>query len=169
MDYRYRYPKNKATNLFKSHFKLSNKTKQDFIETRNTGYNIRKNHENGLNGWQPIKTKYYAEIETFPVNREIIELAKRSLKFENDDMESQIITLNINDEILDNSKDTNHFIIQLLRLCLLSKGIISYVKLMQIAYNIGQAEAVIDHEKTYSMNVLNFIHQYNLFAMTTFI
>lgn len=138
-------------------------------DTQKIGYNIRKNGMDGLKGWQPLKERYSKiNIEKFAVNDDIKNISNKCYKIgtdKKDHSDSKFICNSIN---MDNTIEKEHFFIQHFRIPSLENNKLSFLKLMQIAYNAGQFEAVSE-ANGYPFEVVNFYSRNNLERIETFI
>jgi hypothetical protein len=145
-----------------------------------SGFLTRKTGNDGLEGWCNIKklfNKLYIEYE-FNLTDKIIELSKLLSVYEGDkDLNSILLVIDSNDkerdfELLSNSIEIHHFVIQLLRIPLIAtragQKTLSYLRVLQIAYNIGQATSVLDSGQ-YTQAIVDFIEKNDLFNMNTYV
>lgn len=145
--------------------------KQIWSETINYGYKVNKNKQNGLESWQPLKSKfskYILENNTnIPLKQNFISFVN-SLNYKyNDTMDQNDVILTIGNSVLDNKIEKFHFIIQHFRIPMLEKFNLSIVKFAQLAYNIGQAKATLERGE-YDDNIKKFYQQYKLDNINTF-
>lgn len=139
----------------------------------NAGYVVRKTKCDGLKMWQPFKDFYSGyEIEgyetNFPsVNAKIRELSKE-VNYKSEDIDHNNVTINIGKTKLTNSKETDHFIIQHFRVPEASNYKLPLVKILQIAFNAGQAKAEFENN-TYNEEIVNFYKTNKLSEVTSFI
>ena len=111
------------------------------------GYTVRSQKQDGMAAWQPYKSKYanfnLEGYETgIPIKESFVKLIE-SLNYKfNDVIEQTDVKLVINGQIYDNTVETNHFLIQHFRIPKLEKYRLSVVKVLQLAYNIGQLKVV---------------------------
>jgi hypothetical protein len=156
-----------------------------FENVKSFGYQVRKNKYDGLEYWNKIK-KYL-------LNEENIDLVKRinntigldwnlNIKIDNfntnnlniiydyvrDELkmygeENDIEIYSLNKEIL----ERNHFYLQLVRIPKNNK--LDLIRLLQIAYNLGQFSCVKTEEEYYNSEVINFFEQNNLDELKTYI
>ena len=146
-------------------------------ETMRLGYTIRKSGLNGLESWR----KRVAELEKYNngTKYEVTALARQLV-------EKYLIThdedslFGINPNGIGNSSDSiiyndtkahiqHHFMVQLLRLVFKENFNLSFVKVNQIFYNVGQVNASIDSEPgAYTPAILEFYRQHNLSRVSTY-
>lgn len=137
----------------------------------NHGYTVRKNGLNGLEEWQPLKNLYSTyEIGTtknVPINEKIKGLVQK-VNYACQDKDHNDVTIEICDIKLTNSKETDHFIIQHLRIPTMLDFTLPLVKILQIAYNAGQVKAEIEKD-TYHQKIVKFYEENKLSDLTTFV
>lgn len=144
-----------------------------WVQTYNKGYDVRKNKKNGLDEWQPLKNKY--ALYNFATYKNGIPLKKsfrilcEKIKYSHNenDIDHNYVTVNINDIILDNI-DRNHFFVQHFRIPIMGKFILPVVKILQIAYNAGQFKSDVEN-KQHDQTVVNFYNKYELGNINTYI
>lgn len=136
------------------------------------GYTVRKNGCNGFEMWQPLKN-YFSQYEISgfrdsfsPINQKIKQLAER-VRYMAHDKNHQDVEIMIYNTRLNNSKETDHFIVQHFRIPMMSSSL-PLVKILQLAYNIGQASAEFERG-TYSEDIINFYKKNYLSDISTFI
>jgi hypothetical protein len=144
------------------------------------GYNIRKisiqtknDFDIGQKGWQLLKenfSNYEFEIDNQRYDKLdcINELKGEYIKSE-DDKEHENVKIKIEDIILDNTKEHEHFFIQHFRISKTVGDKLSVQKLMQIAYNIGQFKATKQFDNKYNLKIINYYETNNLDKLETFI
>lgn len=138
------------------------------------GYNIRKSRADGQAAWQPYKNKYANYVfengdRSIPLKASFLDKI-RGVNYKFTDWQDETdATLIISGIVLDNRIETHHFIIQHFRIPSLEKCDLSVVKIAQLAYNIGQAKAVIECEKVYDPQILEFYKKNHLNEITTYI
>jgi len=138
----------------------------------NIGYVVRKSGCNGLEMWQPFKDFYSKyEVADFPggvpLNESIKKLAQ-VIHYVNKDEKHDEVTITIASNVLHNSRDTDHFLIQHFRIPIMQKYTLPLVKILQIAYNVGQARAEIE-KGTYSKAINNFYIENKLDDPSTYL
>lgn len=79
------------------------------------------------------------------------------------------VNLIINNTHFDNTNESHHFIIQHFRIPKLEKYCLSFVKVLQIAYNIGQARAVFEKENIYGVAFQKYYETHRLGQIDTYI
>ena len=133
----------------------------------NVGYIVRKNGYDGLQMWQPFKELYSKySSETFEISDKIKKLSN-DLSYTHDETHEDV-TIKISNSILTNSKEQDHFIIQHFRIPIMLDHKLPLVKLLQIAYNVGQAKAEFE-KGTYSEEITSFYKKNNLSELSTFV
>lgn len=99
------------------------------------GYNVRKNHLDGLKEWQPYKAKYVDYVLKgyefgIPLDSTFIQFCKGlDYKF-TDEKDHQDVILIIDGKELHNAIETNHFFIQHFRIPRLSGYKLSVLKIL---------------------------------------
>lgn len=135
----------------------------------------------GLNAWRMIKETFSdfkfkttsGEIlSKVKVNKKLVKkieslIEDKSYKFDEDDKDQEKVKLTINSIELDNQMEAGHFYIQHYRLLVTSNFELSPLKLMQVAYNIGQLKAqnkIIKYDdklmEYYKLNKLNDVNTF---------
>jgi len=144
------------------------------------GYNIRKisiqtnNDFNiGQKAWQLLKdnfSNYEFEIDNKKHDKLdcINELKGEYIKSE-DDKDHENVIIKIENIILDNTKEHEHFFIQHYRISKTVDNKLSVQKLMQIAYNIGQYKATRDINNKYDKEIIKYYEENNLDKIETYI
>ena len=138
------------------------------------GYNVRSQIQNGMAAWQPYKSKYanfnLEGYETgIPIKESFVKLME-SMKYKfNDTIEQTDVKLEINGQIFDNTIETNHFLVQHFRIPKLEKYRLSVVKVLQLAYNVGQLKAVFENENIYGGNLKKIYYKHHLDDISTYI
>ena len=121
------------------------------IKTSFSKYNI-EGYENGV-----------------PVNKSFIDFSE-SLDYKYTDAKDQSdVILNIDGDKLDNTIVSNHFFVQHFRIPKLEKYNLSVIKVLQLAYNVGQLKAVFEHENVFDKNIKNFYRDNRLGDISTYI
>jgi len=143
------------------------------------GYSVRKitiqtnNDFNiGQKAWQLLKdnfANYQFEINNIKYdkldckNTLVVEYMKKD-----DDEDHEEVKIKIDDIILDNKIETEHFFIQHYRIPITSNNKLSVQKLMQIAYNIGQFRANRENN-IYIIKIIEYYDDNNLDKLETYI
>jgi hypothetical protein len=137
-------------------------------EIINRGYIVRSTSLDGLSEWQPLKQKYEQyQKYSFIISNHIQNLVKSYYKTPNNDTEHNHAKLIIGNCELDTNKETEHFIVQHFRIPAQKCFKLSLVKVLQIAYNIGQFKA--EQEKgTYHDKIISFYRQHKLSLFETY-
>jgi len=116
-------------------------------EIKQIGYTVRKNRIDGLKMWQPIKEKLnnFDDIPDVNFSNKIYEISKKMIYLPNNDAHENA-TISFPIELV-NTDETSHFIIQHVRIPSIFRKEREKIitKLIQIAYNIGQAKAEMDN------------------------
>ena len=137
------------------------------------GFNVRKNRMNGMEEWQPYKQKYskysLKDKNTIPLKREFIDFSNNLEYDYKDKKDHSDVLLKINNVILDNKIETNHFIIQHFRIPRMLNYNLDILKFAQLAYNVGQASAVFMYENVYSNDIKEFYYDNGLNKITTYL
>lgn len=143
-------------------------------KTIDYGYYVRSNNLNGEQKWKDYKENHQY-TNYYQLTDEIINLIKLvDYTYIDDQKEQQDSSIKIKNTIYFNKIndiiiDKNHFIIQLFRIPNMAENKkISAIKLLQIAYNIGQAKYFFGKGK-YPYTLDEFYHQNNLDHLETFI
>jgi hypothetical protein len=137
------------------------------------GYNVRKSKCNGQNMWQPFKnlySKYQVKDQAkIIVNNSIDDLIKQINYVKNEDDSDHLnVNITVKNLLFENKIEIHHFIIQHFRIPLMEKNELSLVKLLQIAYNVGQAQSELEN-KTYDEHIIEFYNENKLNKLETFI
>jgi len=136
----------------------------------------------GLNAWRMIKESFSdfkfltnsgEALSKITVNKKLIELIESLIEeklyvFDEDDKEQEKVKLTINSIELDNQIDSEHFLIQHYRILVTSNFELSPMKLMQVAYNIGQLKAQ-NKIKNYDEKLMDYYKENKLNNVNTFI
>jgi hypothetical protein len=119
--------------------------------------------------WQPLKNMYsnYKLDTDIQLNDSFVELTTK-VHYNANDTNHEDVTIMINGSSLVNKNETDHFIIQHFRIPTMVKSPLPLVKLLQIAYNIGQAKAEFE-KKTYDDRVISFYKEHKLDSLNTYI
>lgn len=159
---------------------MAEEIKGMWIMMFNEGYNVRKSVKDGYEEWQPFKKAYenykitgYEDgikirtgIRHFAA---ILGYDKKDDTHDNAQLTIRVHTPGVEPLIVGN-KGPTHFFVQLFRIPEMFNYKLSYVKLAQLAYNAGQARAVIDHEKNvYDDRIEGLYTQYKLDKVETFV
>ena len=137
------------------------------------GYLVRKQEQDGLKMWQPLKNHFSCyeisghEIDYPQINDKIFELS-HDVDYLFEDTDHNAVTININGTLLTNSKESDHFVIQHLRIPKMLDYRLPLVKILQIAYNVGQASAEFEKD-TYHEDVKKFYNDNRLSEINSFI
>jgi hypothetical protein len=139
----------------------------------------------GLEKWQEFKAilNKYDNTSHFIISGKILKLVDdRKINYNASKFEDSDAKITIGTETFSNENTEQHFLVQLFRLSKLSRDTSSsssttppymtLTKLMQIAYNIGQFEAVRerdDDKRIYSTNVREFYIANKLNKMSTYV
>ncbi len=141
-------------------------------EVKLIGYNVRIRDLNGLTEWQPLKVKYsvyvLADGKKLKVSNKICQLVSQYYMVDMKDDDHVDSKIKINETILINSKDVDHFIIQHFRIPKMSDYNLSILKFAQIAYNAGQYEAS-KQQGVYDQIINDFYTENNLGLPETFL
>lgn len=128
---------------------------------------IRTGQSVGLLHWQKPKEKYSKDEQTFKTSIKIKDLVKANYRVDSIDTDHQTATVAVGDIVLENKIESHHFIVQMHRLIAMhGEFTLSMLRLMQIAYNIGQADADI---QSYNTNVQIYLKTNGLDQIATYI
>jgi hypothetical protein len=136
----------------------------------------------GLNAWRMIKETFGdfkfltlsgETLSKITVNKKLIELIESLIKdkeyrFDEDDKDQEKVKLTINSIELDNQIEPHHFFIQHYRILVTSNFELSPMKLMQVAYNIGQLKAQNKIHK-YDEKLMDYYKENKLNNVNTFV
>lgn len=120
----------------------------------------------GLEMWQPLKNNLSNYV--FYNNGIVEKLEVKPLIYnffnynEGDSPEHEKSTAKLDDITLDNTIPADHFLVQQLRISKMNNDKLNVVKLMQIAYNIGQFTAERELNNSYDEKVLELYDQEEL-------
>ena len=177
MDYKSKYLKYKNKYMM---LKMQNggnkgmpfyKLKEKFNEIIEYGKKTRSNKENGFDNWQKVKSSYSDEIKH--KRSEIIEdlMIKANYKYKDNDQKYSEVTINginIKNMVDDKLVEVNHFLVQLFRIPNLSGNEMSELKILQVAYNIGQYQAEL-YNNTYDEAITSFFVENGMSNIETYI
>jgi hypothetical protein len=146
------------------------------LDVRDIGYKIRMNNKDGLAGWQSLKAKYtkctFNGIfvpTTLSIKQSFKDLVQNvQYTVPAGDTDHASPTIKIGNELLSNQKPEQHFLIQLFRIPVMGNYLLPIVKIMQIAYNLGQFQACVNQKK-YTQEIVDFYRNNRLFDLNTFI
>lgn len=138
------------------------------------GYKVRSNHLDGLKSWQPYKTKYSNYVlegyeDGIPLNNNFVMLSESLNYTFNDKKDQSDVIFTIGNDNFDNKIETNHFLIQHFRIPRLENYKLSVLKVLQLAYNIGQLKAVFENESVYNNKLYKFYYENRLDDISTYI
>jgi hypothetical protein len=136
----------------------------------------------GLNAWRMVKesfsdfrfkTKSGEILLKVKVNKKLVDKINKLIedneyKYDVDDKDQEKVKLKINSIELDNQVEPEHFFIQHFRILVTSNFELSPMKLMQVAYNIGQLKAQNKINK-YDEKLMEYYKSNNLNDVKTFI
>lgn len=132
------------------------------------GYNVRKTKTNGLASWQIYKNEYSQYGNTkIPLRPEFVDFVKK-LNYGVITEDHTDVILNIAGFQLDNQIESEHFFIQHFRIPIMENFELSFVKIAQLAYNIGQIRAVMEFEKYYNPEIVQFYVKHKLDDIVTY-
>lgn len=138
----------------------------------NYGYNVRKNKENGLTKWQEIKNEISQwHLKDCPLIeiRDEFKNTLRAFKYRYSSLDDQDAEIQIGQYVMHNSIEKYHFVIQHIRIPLMCNFKVQFVKLMQIAYNIGQAKATFEEPAAYPKSLKVVYEQTKLSDLITYV
>lgn len=125
----------------------------------------------GFDGWQPLKKKFGCIDLKIDLN---FGPFPDIIYSEGDEIGHENATVNIGNFIFsykvkdDKSNEHEHFIVQHFRIVLMCENNIPLVKLLQIAYNIGQFEVEVLNG-SYPAEVVKFYNENKMGKITTYI
>jgi hypothetical protein len=136
----------------------------------------------GLNAWRMVKesfadfkfkTKSGEILSKIKVNKILIEKINKLIEtqkynYDESDKDQDKVKLELNSVKLDNQVEIDHFFIQHYRLLVTSNFELSALKLMQVAYNIGQLKAQNKFNK-YDDKLMEYYKSNNLNNISTFV
>jgi len=139
------------------------------------GFDVRSERRDGLKFWQPYKLKYVNYIlEGYENNIHLKESFKDlseslNYKYTSSPKDQSDAQLDIAGTKLDNKIETNHFLIQHFRIPKIENYNLPLVKILQIAYNVGQLKAVFENEKVFDNKIKEFYYGNNLDNISTYV
>jgi hypothetical protein len=150
---------------------ISTKIKEDFNKAVETGENVRADPNiNGRDVWQKMEVEYLKNKKTFNIKKSYLDFIENDSGFYSElksDYKDGIIK--IGDQTIDFSLP-GHFLIQLIRLPVLAEGgVLTYNKLMQIGFNIGQLKTALKTEYRDNEAVQDYVKKNNLLEMETYV
>lgn len=134
------------------------------------GYRVRKNREDGLQAWSQVKPFFAQSTQQIPPLSPAYQAAWTKVNYQAKSEDDVTITIagytfhNMKKDGGVNERD--HFIIQLFRIPHLSNYSLSVLKLLQIAYNIGQLYA---DKELYPPPVLAWLNAHGLLGFKGYI
>jgi len=134
------------------------------------GYKVRKDRLDGRKMWQSYREHYskmYQNEENLNTNIKIFNLSQEG-SYSSYDKDHEVVSIKIGDDLLLNDKETDHFIVQHFRIPIMFGHKIPLLKLLQIAYNVGQAKAEFERG-TYSEGVVKYYKDNKLGELSTYI
>lgn len=133
------------------------------------GYHSRHNNHNGLDTWLKLKKKLSTFTDLVQINpcfRDI--MSKIIYQINTDKEEHTDVEITIQNIIMKNTIETNHFFIQHFRIVTVANYKLPFTKLLQIAYNAGQFRAE-EERNTYDTIIAKFYTINRLADIDTFI
>ena len=103
------------------------------------------------------------------LNSEFITLAKSLPYSYTDELKHSDAILTIGDTILNNQTAEHHFLIQHFRIPRVNQYKLSVLKIMQVAYDVGQLKVVFENESVYDDSVKKFYSDNKLDQIHTYI
>lgn len=130
------------------------------------GYAIKASEQDGLKMWGPIKEKYSAYTDhIYEINTKKFE---DHIMYESRDDKHDKVTMKIGSQNFDNEIADDHFLIQHFRIAKMNNYRLPLVKVLQIAYNVGQARASLENGK-YNNDVVQFYNLHRLGNVETYL
>lgn len=123
-----------------------------------------KHVTNGLLEWQPHKVHFGHINQTFDVSK--MEHLCKLVGYTGFGVEHVDAYITIGKQLKYEGSSIEHFVVQLFRIPSMFNYQIPYVKLMQIAYNVGQTMA---HLHEYDSHVVEFFVDHKLDQLNTFV
>ena len=136
--------------------------------TYKAGLNIREKGLDGLENWQLIKQDMTNLVGTINASKFKEIAARVEYIVDKNDIDHSNAIVIIDGCKLHNSKEADHFVVQLFRIPLLCSYELSKVKFGQIAYNIGQYTAIAKIPGVYDSKVIKFREQHKLNEYSTY-
>lgn len=137
------------------------------------GYTTRKTRMDGLSNWRLVKSSFEAlkfdSMDKVTMTNQFIKFASAQVFQVDDLIDYTDLKMTINDTMLDNTIETHHFLIQHFRIPMIEKYNLNLVKILQLAYNIGQLRSVFENEAVYSDVIKNFYDDANLRHIITYL
>jgi len=147
--------------------------KTDWESTKAHGYNVRKDYlttktqyQSGIREWQPLKNHFALYPQIFDLSKNYPRNYPYALGCDTEDHSDSMFVLKT--ITLHNEHEQDHFFIQHFRIVELCEKKLSYVKLMQIAYNAGQFKAQNEVRK-YRKEVMSYYDENKLSELETYI
>lgn len=143
-------------------------------EIKLLGQEVRSKKLDGLVAWGKVKGKLSNYVmathsDGIQLNKQFEELSESlDYKREEDDTDHAKVILSMGDIVLDNTVDYEHFFIQLFRIPKMMNYKLPVVKIMQIAYNVGQFTSCIA-EGVYQPDIVLFFYENNLENLLTYV
>jgi len=134
----------------------------------NEGYEIRKLKCDGYVNWQPIKKRYSLIQTEYDVHKSFKKLMENIIFKIGEKQDLDDLKIIVDEFELDNEIEKDHFFVQLFRIPKLENYKLKVVKVLQIAYNIGQFKAELE-KKSYDNKIINFFVKNNLDKFETYI
>ncbi len=132
------------------------------------GYNVRKNRDDGLQSWQPLKEKYSRYQLDDDKLISIKDLPAVTYIVDSEDHDNNNVTMTINGTTLQNTNEVHHFFIQHFRIPRMGNNKLSILKVLQIAYNAGQF-ACERGKRTYKDDLIAFYVTNKLGDITAYV
>lgn len=147
----------------------TNKANEQYWRTGyGTGFNVRSQRRNGLEGYQALKLEHQSIPGVIPMSQKFIELCNSiNYKVDAADDDNLNATVEISGVVMNNNDgDIGHYFVQHFRIPRMTNFNLPVGKLVQIAYNAGQLKA--DWDK-YPVEIQNFIIDNKLDQLSSFI
>jgi hypothetical protein len=141
--------------------------KKEFLSVFKEGQEVQRLEADGRGIWQGIERRYIS-LSYFELNHDLLRISEAA-SFKAQTEEKKDATVDIGGEI--GFSGAGHFLVQLFRLPAMSGSEISFAKLMQVAYNAGQLDIVLERgdfgDKTEA--VRSFVEKYGLMHFETYL
>ena len=139
-----------------------------WYEVYQHGYHIRQYQpERGLEGWQTYKNTYGSNPMKFTLSDSYKKLFE-SVNYVSNGSEDADATITVVGQTYSNTIEKYHFLVQLFRIPKLAGFTLPLVKVLQIAYNAGQLQAMIDNN-AYTSELIQFINTNKLTSIESYL
>jgi hypothetical protein len=146
---------------------MARSLKDYWYEVYHYGYRVRMYEpESGMERWQFYKNLYSSIPDQIQMSSGYKKLFE-SVKYKPAGIEDVDATVTIAQHEYINNVEKFHFLVQLFRIPKLSNFRVPFIKALQIAYNAGQLQALIDKDE-YDQELVDFINENRLNEITTY-